>query len=1427
MDPILLDRFRYKLLSVLIQLYDHFGEKTVFYLEALSLRKTMLVRRLYQFQAIAGAEDAKSEASAQKLSIIEMIEKISEAVSDKKQIKKILCDRISGELRGGSDRRDPTRRRRVVDVNSTMLKCQNSSDNLVFFGQLVVYISRWKQATRRPSQSDSKLDTFFEDSWTRVQRQCESSPFIDRRVLKLQEKLPKWSTSLVKKTVEKLYRPKLKETTLKNFSKSLLSSLPETDWSRQLFDGDVGYSSLGAMGKWVHVHPRETRTGPTTRQLLAGRASQMSVIRLIEHFSLLVREEKDLATVEADKIDQILRVLLELRSQISELVTLKTKHNSRGFKKLSKDNEKVEQVCALFEKLRTDDNNSFCVLVRRLVLKHLHKKYDILYNEDPFSKQLLTKTLSPDDMRETRRVTWDLGALRKGFLTRSISRVQAGLNAEDDSGEQTREHLSNSSNEKVLKSILKKIAEVQNAGLDAKHNLNANVQSLAWQSVLVLLTLDGADSYPLKQMVREFCAEGARKAPEKQESGPGEWVRYMNFDFTLFECLSLSKDDKKPFRFWRCKKCKSMYSELREVKMPECKFKCKVQTKSKPVEQAKYAKRVNKLRQRNLILNEFWDFSFKGSANEKLLLSFRVVYLFKMCALLGLCLLYPESFEGVFELKKRLKERNRLNKMTDIDYLIGQVENELDYLKRVFLLNSKPFDTVRGLFFDVGHILSELGDIWRPTEAPEDSALQTDAYGEPNQRLFELLRVKTKKFKAKADEHIGERFRKVFNPDTPKRRPRITLRHMDEAEANGQVVKVEKEFANLFVQSMEIWDELSVLKLKEGLLVNRLADSFKSYFLGFYLEHRSLFEGLLSQLFFDNLEFGIEMGKQFEAKFSIEELKSKGLVESLKQNFIGLDPESVKDVQDKESKGFSLSPNELVVLRYQNFRDSWGLLYQERYAKGFSQIVKRLSEFKYESKILSMQLPSDVRDSTRSGNEQETKAHKRKQGKGKKTKGDTKEKKTKKRRKKSEHTESESSESETSPDASPQTSERSIGRVSVMSRDRDHPPKLGDFETTTHFVSLEKIHQINQNETWRLGNVMLNSKLKDTSFVMKLCESIPDFQNQLIDRFTRLSKPRLDTAASDQLPRSPHRSKRRTVNIYSVAKSDILNCQSSLLQEAFQFAGGYHFQSEHQLIEDMNMFLLRRALQPLPRLDTRRNKYLEYQSKESIILTEAKLEELQAKMGRQDLSQREAAQIREALEKRPDQISRVYQALTNMLWYLLQSPRRAEEKEQTIGKFAEKMSKFIEEDVDMRFARKKELQKIFGIYEVVEASVYPYLESNLHRFASRPRDSDLLGQLKTLKKDVLDVLLCGLKRFVCRIHLIESIEKKKLGEFVRDFKGVFRHPEKSVVSAIVDKYKKMVEKKGRAARGASRVTTRKRGQRRRREHRPAIQRERE
>ena len=332
-------------------------------------------------------------------------------------------------------------------------------------------------------------------------------------------------------------------------------------------------------------------------------------------------------------------------------------------------------------------------------------------------------------------------------------------------------------------------------------------------------------------------------------------------------------------------------------------------------------------------------------------------------------------------------------------------------------------------------------------------------------------------------------------------------------------------------------------------------------------------------------------------------------------------------------------------------------------------------------------------------------------------------------------------------------------------------------------INLETVDLINDKNQWQLENLLISSNLEDSSMTMKFCELIGDYQNKLIKKYYQSYIK--NESRNNNLQNSICK---RRVNVYAAKKKDILFCEQNLLEEAYKYAGGHHFQSEEKLVIDMERFLITKVLGNLPELRTKITKEYEYNSTENIYLTQSKISNLKFKMKAQKMSYNNLMTLQKKLKRSSQLKEELYNFLLQLIIKCMIIKDEKANDRLTINKLA--LNLFGKEFTTSRIISK--VLEIVGnysqiflicIFEEIELSLYKCHKKKLAIFHKEVNEVKVQKIFGDFCKKKIDITIIGLKRLIGRVHYVHDIQNKGIGDLTKDFEDLFRHSEQDLIDS--------------------------------------------
>lgn len=906
--------------------------------------------------------------------------------------------------------------------------------------------------------------------------------------------------------------------------------------------------------------------------------------------------------------------------------------------------------------------------------------------------------------------------------------------------------------------IFEKVKEIRTAKLNCKYYIDKNVESLVWQSLIILLTLNGCKSYPLSKMISYFYELNLEKNTEKRNDTKKnfEWMDYLNTNFAGLDSLDFDKE-KYPFKYWKCKNCNKCFYTTQEVTNPVCQIKCKKQTKIQKISKEIFIQTHLKNKSKRLILNDFFSHTIIGSKQVENVIAFRVVNLFKMCSLLGQKLLNSSKFEKIYKLKKQLEKTNYFKNKDSVIYLVHQIKNEVHYIKRIYRLEYNPYDSIRKLFQEFKFILEELGETWNQTDSElgKGSNIVNDQYADSNELLYTKLRKKMEHFKALAEHENKVKYEEIFGElHNPSANMKISIMHIEELKNTKPEIQIKKQFAKMFAQCLQFKDPYRSIDLKETLILQKNKSTNNLKFIQYYLQNQSYLESKINDLFFDNLYFVKNIGKFIEFRFSLNELKSMNLHSVFYKLQISVDDKSIKKVKRKVKRNIPLDSAESVTFDFYRFKKSWEHFYKNQENSAFKEI-KHI--FEHDLTI---------------------------------------EKKHNEEKSKQFQSDSENKSEESLNESYIESSENSDNEENTKNTNIDFEEDDDSLLIEKEF-SIYKFYRNIQVENIKLENLLLNSKFTHVSYVMKLIKSIAKYQNSIVKTYYTIQKnnKRKDSESTHFFEKKANNNAFK--NVYSANPNEIINCEQNLMEKIFTNTAEYQFQTEEKLINLINNNLKEKVLGNLPLLEFEDTKEMDYRLKGDLILNQKWIINLEAKLNPECLSQQEVKKLNNFLDENLDQITFLYNMTSEVIWDMIHIKENISFENMSIKNFLQDYCNIkFEKNTNLKWIWRQQLPKIFEIFERIEQEVYPYLKSEFYKFAEPVKSSRVLKKIKQSDPKELNIICCGLKKIICRINKCPEIQDKSLSDIMFNFTSIFVHPKKKYIQNQIQSIRNSLKEKG-------------------------------
>ena len=330
------DNFRKIVLKTLLRIFDIHGDNSILFFEAQALEKKLIYSRFFKEKRKTPEPDKiKHEfetlnMNSETIGVLDFIGDIVRFIIDQRYIKTILCDRILMNYSKSSDFSSLDERSMIC--NAFILKSQASLDNQTFLGQLIAFITREKINKNLNQDEDEDEDENLpkqlptldnkEFELKALTKDLKTSKYLDLRLSKNKEKVKKE----FKKQKQNIFKEILKQKSdinLETFSRIFLKESSE--------NRSIPANSIGFKDKTIVVNLTETKRQLTKQTQKKEEIKGMSIIKLIESYSLAVQHKHKITELNAIEIDRIIKILVELKFEIEDLIDKKLGGNSRAF----------------------------------------------------------------------------------------------------------------------------------------------------------------------------------------------------------------------------------------------------------------------------------------------------------------------------------------------------------------------------------------------------------------------------------------------------------------------------------------------------------------------------------------------------------------------------------------------------------------------------------------------------------------------------------------------------------------------------------------------------------------------------------------------------------------------------------------------------------------------------------------------------------------------------------------------------------------------------------------------------------------------------------------------------------------------------------------------------------------------------------------
>ena len=1075
----------------------------------------------------------------------------------------------------------------------------------------------------------------------------------------------------------------------------------------------------------------------------------------------------------------------------------------------------------------------------------MQKEYDFISRNEPFAQALIMSLNMKKSSRNTfSSIVFEQNEIieKEEPLCEELSVLEEIINFGNEEQceliKKKIEKLSLKNNSEFKKDILWKILTntIESNKCTPKNSdivnfdmlFNQNIQAIVWQSLITLASLEKSSSYPLAKMLI-FILNDSEEISQNSEY---DWIQYLNTDIVLFNFVDVSAKKKSKYKFLHCPKCEKIFWVGKDQQNVSCAFD-KKHSKLKKSSKKKYMKFILKRNKKEIILNSFSKESFVGSKKEENLVAFRVLNMFKYCLLLGLSILNEDRFEAVFKLQRVLKKQHKLS-LSPREYLLFQIENEVDYLKRIYCLRFRPFEAIRKLFAKFGKIMANSNSLWDDFDQQERFDIENqeqekiliedlDAYSKNNEILLDRIRKNMQGFQDDAKKS-KQKFDQIFDEMEERSLMMQTIVIGSNSLFGNSVKTIKRDFTSLFTGALEEQYEMNLINVKESLIINE--DSQKNRFLKYFFENRYWMEGPINDLFYTCLNFGVEVGSTLEHEHALEDLRDVSLAKYVNQFGVSIREREFDTInqilQNWEKKNKQENDNQGEKLRIMYFRFKlWiGQICKHQEYDLFEKVMDSLQIKEKSTKEDDSEYDSDCssedeqeeenKETENAENESKKKANNVKTQSAEKSDQDEDQEEISQSEKASVSEEASESEKDSHSESASQSEEENFEQIKETPTEKNDGQKkdakfnLFQYQTNrknilenlkeTDPIPLDRntLSKINTKNKWKLEHILINNTYKSTSIIMKICSSIGKFQNKLIEDFylNYLDKNTKETQYKNK--------KKYRINLYGIKREDIIHCPPELFKEAYNFAGKYHCQSQETLLNDMENFLIDRIFKDLPMLKEKLTKEYEFSSTENIYLSESQINYLKRKIEFEFMPVSQLTKFRSELEKseeiKPDLHHLVRQLVVKCMVMKDQIDQNATikdlikrffMKESIVTKMSKNVGKLI-----LQFP----LKYLLHLFEEVELAMFQYHQQNPVFELTEVEESDVKKLTRDSCEKSKNILTRGLKQLAGRIVHLPDIHKKSIADLLSDFEYLFRHSEYDTVQAKLIQISKMKKK---------------------------------
>ena len=797
--------------------------------------------------------------------------------------------------------------------------------------------------------------------------------------------------------------------------------------------------------------------------------------------------------------------------------------------------------------------------------------------------------------------------------------------------------------------------------------LNPRLRSLVLHSLAVLVSLDQRDKFPL---LRQFAA--LRKGKVKKAK---KLLGFLNLDYALCRVIGSSKDDRMDVDFYQCRddRCGECFYAPRDHNVDKCDF-C---PRPSPKKRSRKTYRAMTAERRNteILLNPLVRESLVVEREEHLA-SFRVLAVFRHCVLLGLKSLFPEKFESFFKMAKKLKARKSTeNWRTSERYLAGHIENDLNYLKRIYGLRLKPHHLMHKLFARLAANLDEKPGTWKQDKLPQTTSWCLQVLASD---LMPPLERRAKQIGQAELDVLGIRNQWHSSENALDNAGRMSV---SESRVGEQVFEA---------GALRNKQKIDQGHVKEALIMGTLGDGFLKEVFGLKAvltvdsgpaddpagEKKAEFS-IIRRLLLSCLELSRFLNENLEVEFNQDELHDVKLVDCARRRFkIDLRQKWEEFVQndDQEEPGQGADKGDRLAELFIGFKCD------------FKVLLKCCSNAQIRGLFPFIAEPA---------------------------------------------------------------------RTSRMKNPKEGFRPGGEFRQ----VSLSRLEALADEDAWSLAMLLIHSELRKKSIVMKLCQSLCDFQNRLIQDYAR-------------------REGKRTVNIYNYSEDKL----DDLISVDGDFAHGSEDSEQllefDDLVEELQRHLIKRVIGPLPHVVAEARESIQYRFKSEKDKAKTQLRTLRRRYHEGRLLMQTRREIRKKAGTSQEARLKMFEYMKKILYVLVS--RSDVPGGESVSRLMRDFGASAELGDELRVIGQCRVDQVPELYEEIEVEAFEALRNfgelkELNQDIKKGKFLDLKKKvLRELSRQEKKMLERGFRKLVVRLYHVSLNKHKPLGGLAQRHLELFK-----------------------------------------------------